>query len=44
MKQVSSFWKGSGISESIFLKEENQDFIPLLQRHKGASKIRLGGM
>ena len=44
MKKVSSFWKASWISESIFLREENQDFIPFLQRHKGASNIRLGWM
>ena len=41
MRQVSSFWKASGISESIFLREEHQ-FIPLSPRHKGTSKLDLG--
>ena len=41
-RQASSFWKASGISESIFLREEHQEFIPLSPRHKGTSKLDLG--
>lgn len=41
-RQVSSFWKASGISESIFLREEYQEFIPLSPRHKGISKLDVG--
>ena len=42
MKKVSSFWKASGISESIFLEEDNQEFIPLSPRHKGTNKLDSG--
>ena len=41
MRQVNSFWKASWISESIFLREEYQEFIPLSPRHKGTSKLDL---
>lgn len=33
-RQVSSFWNASGISESIFLREEHQEFIPLSPSQK----------
>ena len=33
-RQVSSFWKASGISESIFLRKEHQEFIPLSPSQK----------